>query len=130
MKESPAFIFDLGKVLVDFDYTIAARKVAARSHKPPADLHAFLSSSPLLIQFESGKITRQGFYEGIRDAIGCQVDWTEWGGYFADIFAEMPEMIALQQDLRRPGFKAFIFSNTNDQALEHFRRNFPFFNGF
>jgi HAD superfamily hydrolase (TIGR01509 family) len=130
VKELPVFIFDLGKVLVDFDYSIAARKIAARSHKPPTDLHAFLSSSPLLIQYESGQLTRQGFYESVSAAIGCQAGLEEFGGYFADIFAEMPGTIALQQELRRRGFKTFIFSNTNDLAIEHVRQNFPFFKDF
>ena len=69
---SPVIIFDLGKVLVDFDYSIAAQKIAARSTKAPADLHAFLGSSPLLVQYESGRLTRAEFYEAIRDAIGFQ----------------------------------------------------------
>ena len=55
----PVLIFDLGKVLVDFDYSIAAQKIAARSAKPPEDLHAFLGSSPLLFEYESGRLTRE-----------------------------------------------------------------------
>ncbi len=46
MNNSPVIIFDLGKVLVDFDYSIAAQKIAARSAKSPEDLHAFLGGSP------------------------------------------------------------------------------------
>jgi FMN phosphatase YigB (HAD superfamily) len=127
---APVFIFDLGKVLVDFDYTIAARKIAARSTKSPADLHAFLGSSPLLVQYESGQLTRQTFYEAVLDAIGFQGDLVEFGSFFADIFSEMPAMIALHAELRRRGFKTYIFSNTNDLAIEHVRRNFPFFANF
>ena len=127
MKDSPVFIFDLGKVLVDFDYSIAARKIAARSAKAPEDLHAFLGSSPLLVDYESGRLTREQFYRAVRDAIGFRGDLAEFGGYFAEIFSEMPGTIALHAELRRQGFKTFIFSNTNDLAIEHVRRNFPFF---
>lgn len=130
MKDSPVFIFDLGKVLVDFDYTVASRKIAARSSRTPADLHAFLGSSPLLVQYESGLLTRQTFFEAVRDAIGFQGDLVEFGSYFADIFTEIPGTIALHAELRRRGFKSFIFSNTNDLAIEHVRRNFPFFQNF
>lgn len=126
----PVFIFDLGKVLVDFDYTVAARKVAARSKKAPKDLHAFLGSSPILIEYESGRITRQQFYDSVREAIGFLGDMVEFGSFFADIFTEMPPMIALHAELRRAGFKTYIFSNTNDLAIEHVRRNFPFFKHF
>jgi len=123
-------VFDLGKVLVDFDYSIAALKVAARSDKPLGSLISLLSTSPLIVQYESGQVTRQQFYEQVRDAVGFRGTPEEFGGYFADIFAEMPAMIALHADLRRRGFKTYIFSNTNDLAIEHVGRNFPFFQNF
>ena len=127
---NPAIVFDLGKVLVDFDYSIAARKVAARSNISLLDLASFLSASPLLIQYESGAVNRREFFEQIRDAIGFQGGLAEFGGYFADIFTEIPPMIALQAELRRRGCKTYIFSNTNDLAIEHIERNFPFFKNF
>ncbi len=34
MDSPKAVVFDLGKVLVDFDYSIAARRIAARSSMP------------------------------------------------------------------------------------------------
>lgn len=126
----PVFIFDLGKVLVDFDYSIAARKIAARSAKTPQDLHAFLGASPLLIEYETGLLTRRKFFEAIRGEIGFKGSLDEFGGYFADIFSEMPSMIQLHAELRQRGFKSYIFSNTNDLATEHISRNFPFFGNF
>jgi len=130
MSQPPVFIFDLGKVLVDFNYTIAARKVAARSLKSPHDLHAFLGASPLLGEYESGRLTREGFFDAIRSQIDFQGDVVEFGNYFADIFAEIEPMIGLHAELRERGFKTYIFSNTNDLAVEHIRRNFPFFVNF
>ena len=126
----PVLIFDLGKVLVDFDYTVAARKIAARSAKSPRDLHAFLGSSPLLLEFECGRLTRRQFFDAVGHAIGFHGDLEEFGGYFADIFTEIPGTIALHAELRRRGFKTYIFSNTNDLAIEHVRRKFPFFKHF
>jgi FMN phosphatase YigB (HAD superfamily) len=126
----PVLIFDLGKVLVDFDYTVAAQQIAARSRQAPGDLRAFLGSSPLLLEYESGRLTRQTFFAALRDAIGFQGDLAEFGSYFADIFTAMPETIALHAELRRRGFQTYIFSNTNDLAVEHVRRNFPFFKNF
>jgi len=130
MNSSQVIVFDLGKVLVDFDYAIAARKVAARSDKPLGSLISLLSASPLIVQYESGQVTRRQFYEQVRDAVGFRGTPEEFGGYFADIFAEMPAMIALHADLRRRGYKTYIFSNTNDLAIEHVGRNFPFFKNF
>jgi FMN phosphatase YigB (HAD superfamily) len=127
---NPVVAFDLGKVLVDFDYTIAARRIAARSTQPPENLHAFLGSSPVLVQFETGSLTRQDFFEQMRNATGFLGDIVEFGGMFADIFTEISPMIELHADLRRRGFKTCIFSNTNGLAIEHIRRNFSFFKNF
>jgi glucose-1-phosphatase len=127
---SPVIVFDLGKVLVDFDYSIAARRIAARSTQPLENLDAFLSSSSALIQFETGLITRQQFFDQVRNATGFLGDIGEFGGMFADIFTEVSPMIAFHSELRRRGLKTYIFSNTNDLAIEHIRRNFPFFENF
>ena len=126
----PIIIFDLGKVLVDFDYTIAALKIAARSAKSPNALQAFLGSSPILLEYESGRLTRRQFFDAVGQTIGFRGDLEEFGSSFADIFTEIPGAIALHAELRRRGLKTYIFSNTNDLAIEHVRRNFPFFKEF
>jgi glucose-1-phosphatase len=125
-----AIVFDLGKVLVDFDWSIAARKIAARSTAPPEQFHEFLATSPLLWQYECGRLTRVKFFEAIRAATGFQGTVVEFNGYFAEIFTEIAPMIALHAELRQRGFKTYILSNTNDLAIEHVRRDFPFFKHF
>ncbi len=127
---SPVVVFDLGKVLLDFDYSIAARRVAGRATKPLGDLAALLSTSPLIVQYECGQVTRREFFEQIREAIGFRGNQEEFSGYFADIFTEIPPMIALHGELRRRGIPVFIFSNTNDLAIEHIKMNFPFYQEF
>ena len=126
----PAIVFDLGKVLVDFDYSIAARRIAGRSAQPPKNLDVFLSSSSALIQLETGLINRLQFFNQVQNTTGFLGDIGEFGGMFADIFTEISPMIELHAELRRRGLKTYIFSNTNDLAIEHIRRNFPFFQNF
>jgi FMN phosphatase YigB (HAD superfamily) len=130
MNPPNAVVFDLGKVLVDFDYSIAARRIAARSTMPPRDIQHFIDHSPLLFRYETGLMTRAEFFEEIRRTTGFLGDLDEFGGYFADIFSPMAEMIELHARLRRRGVPTFIFSNTNDLAIAHIRRNFPFFANF
>jgi len=126
----PIFIFDLGKVLVDFDYAIAADKIRARSVNPPEPHQFFHNLSPLLAQYETGLITRSEFFEEIREAVGFQGSPAEFGEYFAKIFAPITPMIELHAALRRQGFRTYIFSNTNDLAIEHIRQDYPFFQNF
>jgi putative hydrolase of the HAD superfamily len=127
---TPAIVFDLGKVLVDFDWSIAAKKIAARSNLLPENFHEYLATSPLLWQYECGQLARAEFFEAIRAATGFQGTAAEFNGYFAEIFTEIAPMIALHAEVRQRGFKTYILSNTNDLAIEHVRRDFPFFNKF
>jgi HAD superfamily hydrolase (TIGR01509 family) len=120
-------VFDLGKVLVDFDYTIAGRRLAARSKLSPLEVAAYLNQTPVLHRYESGLMTRDEFFAEVRQATGYQGSLAEFGSYFADIFTEIPAMIALHATLRRRGVPTYILSNTNDLAVEHIRRAFPFF---
>jgi len=130
MSRPEVVVFDLGKVLVDFDYSIAARRIAARSTTPPQNIQQFIDHSPLLFRYETGLMTREQFFEEIRKTTGFLGDIEEFGQFFADIFSPMDEMIELHARLRRHGVPTFIFSNTNDLAIGHIRRNFPFFANF
>jgi len=123
-------VFDLGKVLVDFDYSIAGRKISERSAKSAPDIQKLLDHSPLLYRYETGLMTRQEFFEEVRRATDFRGNIEEFSGFFADIFWEIPPMIEIQATLRRKGIPTFIFSNTNDLAIQHIRRNFPFFANF
>ncbi len=126
----PVVVFDLGKVLVDFDYTNAANKVAARSRNQVESLHEFLSGSPVLVQLETGLLTPQHFFSAIQKATGFTGSADEFMEYFADIFFPIPAMIALHAGLRKQQIPTYIFSNTNDIAVGHIRRKFPFFADF
>ena len=130
MSRPEVIVFDLGKVLVDFDYSIAARRIAARSTTPPQDIQHFIDHSPLLFRYETGLMTREQFFQEIRKTTGFLGGIEEFGQFFADIFSPMDEMIELHACLRRRGVPTFIFSNTNDLAIGHIRRNFPFFANF
>lgn len=125
-----AVVFDLGRVLVDFDYNIAVPRIAARSTLPPTELKRFFFQSHLLVDYESGRLTRQEFFKEVRKVTGFRGTIEEFGEFFADIFTPIPPMIELHARLRQRGVPTYVFSNTNDLAVEHVRRNFPFFRDF
>src|SRR5271157_6046906 len=113
-----AVVFDLGKVLVDFDYRIAARRIAPRSQLTADELMSFLARSPAMVEYESGRLSRQEFFALIRPAIGFAGDLAEFAGLYGDIFSEIAPMVELQAALRRRGLPSYVFSNTNDMAVE------------
>jgi len=128
--KKPVLVFDLGKVLVDFDYSIAARRIVPLC-SPPCDPEKFFTQhSGLLEQYELGKFTTQEFFNQIKTATGFSGTEAEFNAFFADIFTPMQAMIDLQTELRKTRLAAYIFSNTNQLAVEHIRKRFPFFSEF
>jgi HAD superfamily hydrolase (TIGR01509 family) len=130
MTRPKVVVFDLGKVLVDFDYSLAARRIAARGRMTPEEVQAFIDHSPLLVRFETGRMTREEFFGEIRSATGFEGTIVEFGQFFADIFSPIEPMVKLHAELREAGVPTFIFSNTNELAVVHIRNRFPFFRNF
>lgn len=130
MTRPKVVLFDLGKVFVDFDWNVAARRIAERARLSPAELFEFIRCSPLLLQYESGHISNEQFFEGVREAAGYRGSIEDFAAAFSDIFSEITEMTRLHARVREKGVATYIFSNTNDFAISHIRRTFPFFAGF
>ena len=130
MPPPEVVVFDLGKVLLDFDYQKAAIKFAAHSTVPPEAIWKFIDHSPLLFRFETGLMTKAEFFGEVRSLTGFQGGATEFEQIFCEIFEPIPPMIEFQASLRKRGIPTYIFSNTNALQLEYIRRAFPFFAGF
>jgi HAD superfamily hydrolase (TIGR01509 family) len=125
-----AVVFDLGKVLLDFDYGIAAAKLAQRCKISSPEILKLIAQPPLLFKYETGLMSQEQFYQEICRVTGFCGDMVEFTGFFSDIFSPIPRMIELQADLRKRGLPTYIFSNTNDLAITHIRKHFPFFHNF
>ena len=59
-------MFDLGKVLVDFDYSIAARKIAERCSPRLDHDRVFSDHAALLFRYEVGQINTEQFFDEMR----------------------------------------------------------------
>lgn len=130
MKNPEVVVFDLGKVLVDFDYSIAARKFSAGSKITPDAIRSFIDHSPLLYRFETGLMSKEEFYKEICAGTGYSGTFEEFCDIFADIFSPIEEMIQMQARLQSRGVPTYIFSNTNELAVRWIKQRFPFFANF
>ncbi len=122
-----AVVFDLGKVLLDFDYRIAARTLAPLSRLAADEFKRVVDQSPLLHRYESAEIGTSEFFAEVGRLTGYHGSLAEFRAAFGDIFSEIPPMVALQRQLCERGVPTFIFSNTNEIAIGHVRSRFPFF---
>ena len=122
-----AVVFDLGKVLLEFDYGIVARRLAAHSGRDAEQIRGLLDQSPLLFRLESGQMTNEEFFAEVSSLTGYTGELEEFANIFGDIFSAIHPMIDLHGQLRARGVPTFIFSNTNELAVRHIRANYAFF---
>src|SRR5882724_7151240 len=130
MNSPHVVVFDLGKVLLDFDYGKAARSLASRSRLGADAIHQFINQSPLLFRYETGLLTKEQFYGEICAQTGFAGNPEEFGKCFGDIFEPITPMIDLHAALRKKNLPTYIFSNTNELAILHIQRTYPFFANF
>jgi epoxide hydrolase-like predicted phosphatase len=125
-----AVVFDLGKVLLNFDYGIAIRKLQARCRISLEELNGLIDQSPLLYQYETALLTTEQFFAEIRSKSGYGGDFADFADVFGDIFIPIEPMVQLHAALRSQALPTYIFSNTNFLAVEHIRRRYSFFQDF
>jgi HAD superfamily hydrolase (TIGR01509 family) len=130
MSQPKAVVFDLGNVLLDFDYGKAARGMLPHCDVNEQQLHAAMNQSTLLHKFESGELSNQQFFEEIKAAAKFREDINVFRPLFCDIFSPVPAMIELNERLRKATIPTFIFSNTNGLQLAFIQERFPFFGRF
>ena len=122
--------FDLGKVLLDFDYMRAAGKLLPLCGVFPLKVLGILTGSGLLESLELGEIGDDEFYEEVARLTkfkGTREDFME---AFGNIFTPIDEMISFHSELKRSGVKTYLFSNTNDTAVKWISEHYPFYNDF
>src|SRR5687767_4841866 len=82
------------------------------------------------MRYESAQINTNQFFDAVRQHIGFSGSFAEFASAFGDIFTEIPAMTQLQGELRARHIPTSILSNTNEIAVGHIRRSFPFFANF
>lgn len=130
MSKPSVVVFDLGKVLLDFDYGIMTRQLEPLCRVKGAELKQVIDQSPLLHQYETGLINTPQLFAAFGQQAGYTGSLDEFSAAFADIFTAIPAMVELHAQLNQKGCPTFIFSNTNELAVGHVRRQFPFFANF
>lgn len=114
-------------MLVDFDWQMAVRRLQPYCDATAEQIAAFINYSPLVIQFETGRVTTEQFFHQVRQRYGFRGALEEFCAAFGEIFTPIEPMIRLHARLRQRGMPTYIFSNTNEIAIRTIRRQFAFF---
>ena len=119
--------FDLGKVLLDFDYEVAAANLSRHTRANVKELAEFFLAGNLLERLERGRIGAQEFFNAFQKACGFEGSLEQFRDLLGSMLEEIPQMTAFLPRLKQAGAQLYVFSNTNELAIEHIRRRFPFY---
>lgn len=112
-------IFDLGKVLIDYDFDIFFKNLGFASNTRTLD-----EANEEIILFESGDIDKTDFYNRMKSIYGFEADISEFYKLWNDVFWEVPQMISLAKSLQNK-YNLFIFSNTDEAQFPYIWKKFP-----
>lgn len=120
-----AFLFDIGNVLLKFDFSIAINKIAEKSEfHDPVDVVARIDQ--LKSGYEDGQIDRATFVRSAIDALRYHGTEKEFVDAWAQIFEPNEPMVALLDRLHGR-FPLYLLSNTNDIHCDYFLNAYSFF---
>ncbi|MDZ4788346.1 MAG: HAD family phosphatase [Blastochloris sp.] len=126
MKISTIF-FDLGKVLVDFDFTIALEKVVKKS---PLEFSALenriYSDYPLISDYEHGHINSEVFFTEMKSHFQYEGNIEELENIWCDVFTPMTDHIDYAR-LLAEYYPLAIISNTSDAHIRFLENAYDFF---
>lgn len=122
-----AVIFDLGKVIIPFDFSRAYRAMADLCPYTPEDIPKRIGSVPtnLLRQFESGQVEPEQFVEQLCGILEMPIQYGQFCDIFSSIFLADPLIPESMLEGLRRRYRLLLLSNTNAIHFPMIRENYP-----
>jgi putative hydrolase of the HAD superfamily len=130
MSRPELIMFDLGNVLVDFDFKIVIKGLARYTTKSPAEIRAYFKQTPLWDKFERGAVTPDVFFHNLtRDLELKGLTFAEFQPLWNIIFKENSETVQIVDELRK-SFRLAMISNVNQLHWDYVREQHAFMHWF
>jgi putative hydrolase of the HAD superfamily len=118
-------IFDLGQVIVPFDFQRGYTAIAGACAHPPEEVRRRLRETGLVMPFEEGRVAPGEFVRRVTEALDLQVSYERFCEMWSSIFIPetlIPEaMVASLHDR----YRVLLLSNTNVIHFEMIRDKYP-----
>src|SRR5436305_9510463 len=120
-----ALLFDLGRVVLDIDFSKAIACWAGHAGcQPEAIVARYLRDSEAYRLHEVGKISDEVYFESLRNSLGIDISDAQFLEGWNAIFAgEMPDIAELLPRAAKQ-MPLYAFSNTNRPHVEHFSSDY------
>jgi glucose-1-phosphatase len=124
-KAIKAILFDLGKVLVHFDFEPAYRRFSKATGIPADRLKNYFLTSGIEVLFDGGKITSSQFYRRVRFDLGHRLTLAEFKKFWNEIFTPNLPVVKLLRKLKGR-LRLVLISNTNAMHYRYIRDRYAF----
>jgi glucose-1-phosphatase len=125
-----AAIFDVGMVLLKFDFAVSVKKMTGRCSVPADKMLQTLWASGLVKLYETGKIETGDFSHKAAVLLGFDGSDQEFMDAWTDIFTPNDPMIERARRWKKSGMPLYLISNTCEAHIEHFKSRYEVFNIF
>ncbi len=130
VKIIKALVFDLGNVLIFFDWKIAQNRLNELQPELGDKTTKFLKENRELIHsLECGKISDDFFLNKVRSAVNSNLDKNLLAKIYSEIFWENNELTSLLPQLKKQ-YKLYLLSNTNSIHRKYGWNNYSFLKNF
>ncbi|HEX4594736.1 MAG TPA: HAD family phosphatase [Bryobacteraceae bacterium] len=120
-----AILFDLGNVIVPFDFKRAYAKLGPLCACPVSEITSRLRSSDLIQRFETGRIDSQPFVSELSTLLGLKTNYDEFCDLWTSVFFEetlVPESLITRL---RDRHRLLALSNTNPIHFSMLKARYP-----
>ena len=118
-----AIIFDLGKVLVHFDFKRGYKALEGHCPYPAAEIPRRVASTDLVTRFETGLVEPGDFFAQFSRLLDLRVDYPRFCEVWSSIFTDTLVPEEMLQGLARR-YRLVVLSNTNSIHFEMVREHY------
>jgi putative hydrolase of the HAD superfamily len=123
-------IFDLGKVLIPFDFSRGYRAMEKYCGHPAEEIPKRIAATDLVHRFETGLVEPRDFVEQLSRMLDLRVNYDQFCEIWSSIF--LPDTLVPETLLAGIGerYRMLVLSNTNAIHFEMVRQTYPWLRHF
>jgi putative hydrolase of the HAD superfamily len=119
-----AIFFDLGRVLIHFDFVRGYRRLENLCPHPAAEIPRRLAGTGLVERFETGLVEPRDFVSQLSGILSLDLDYDRFCEIWSCIFTDTLVPDSLVESLASR-YRLVLLSNTNAIHFEMVRRTYP-----
>ena len=118
-------LFDLGGVIVPFDFKLAYARLAPLCGCEAADIPIKIRSTDLVTRFESGSVGADQFFEELSAVLGLRIAFEDFRDLWTCIFLPQPLIAEPLLQKLASHYRLMLLSNTNPIHFDMVKANYP-----